>query len=127
MPKYRLKPGQKHYKRKDYTKKGMVLYQGGQIIELTKEQAENISDKLMPLDDTDKSLAVTKAAEDKMVTKTADKLPKVVSAGGGNWNVLHPETGKPMNDVLLDQEAANRIAKDFVPDGKKEEEKTEKG
>lgn len=122
MPKYRLKPGQKHYKRKDYTKSGMVLYQGGQIIELTREQAENISDKLMPLDDTDKSLASVKAAEDNTATKTADKLPKVVSAGGGKWNVLHPETGKPMNDILLDMEAATRIAKDFVPKEKKEDE-----
>ncbi len=126
MPKYRLKPGQKHYKRKDYTKKGMVLYQGGQVIELTKEQAENISDKLMPLDDTDKSLATAKAAEDKTATKAADKLPKVISAGGGKWNVLHPETGKPMNDILLDMEAAIRIAKDFVPEVKKPETEGDK-
>ena len=116
MPKYRLKPGQKHYKRKDYTKVGMVLYQAGQIIELTKKQAENISDKLMPLDDTEGSLALKAAADEKTETKAANKRPKVASAGGGKWNVLHPETGKPMNDVLLDLEAANRIAKDFTPE-----------
>ena len=116
MHKYRLKPGQKHYKRKDYTKSGMVLYQAGQKIELTKKQAENISDKLMPLDDTEGSLALKAAADEKTETKAANKRPKVVSAGGGKWNVLHPETGKPMNDVLLDLEAANRIAKDFTPE-----------
>ena len=122
MHKYRLKPGQKPYKRKEYTKKGMVLYQGGQISDLTKEQAETISDKLMPLDDTDKSLALKAAADEKTETKSADKKPKVVSAGGGKWNVLHPETGKPMNDILLSQEAAERIAKDFDPKAETDKE-----
>ena len=41
------------------------------------------------------------------------------------FNVLHPETGKPMNDRLLTREGADRIVENFKPE-EREEEKEEK-
>ena len=105
MPKYRLKPGCKHYMRAN----GRRAYKfvGGDIIELPADKAAAIMDKLELVE------------EAQPVEEKEEKIPavslQIVHRGGGKYNVVNQVTGKPINDRLLTKEEAEELVENYIP------------
>lgn len=95
---YRIAPGQKHYMRNS-NGRGMTQYMEGQTITLTDEQAKNIKDKLVPVEQTADDLA--KEAEEKVLAKF-----EIINAGSNLFNVVNKTTGKAMNEEPLGEKEA---------------------
>lgn len=107
MPKYRIRQGCKHYMRTaNPEKKGLILYKGGDFIELTESQARNIMDKLEMVGATVEEAEITEKIDEKMEAAA----PRVEALAGGKYNVLHAETGAVMNDKPLAKSAAAGLA-----------------
>lgn len=97
---YRIRPGQKHYMRG--VGKDNNVFTAGQVIELYPHQAMNIMDKLIPLD------AEQEPGDDPTPVNTAPEL-ELKHVGGGRYNVIHPETGDPINDAPLTKAEAEAL------------------
>lgn len=105
MPMYRLRPHCVHYSRSG-PRSGVHLNKPGSIIELTESQGKAFQDKFDRVEDTPKEKAF-KDSQDKTIT---ENLPAVEETKDGNFDVLHQETGKPINDEPLTEEDANALA-----------------
>lgn len=107
MPLYRLKHRQKHYIRNEGAS-GMVLKSAGDTLELTDAQAHAIRDKVELVGETEGEREVRKAEE----TVVEGLSPQVVERDDGlGFDVIHAETGEPMNDLPLDEDEAKILAK----------------
>ena len=104
MPKYKIKKGQKHYMRGQG--KNNNLFKGGDVIELSREQARYIADKLELVDD--EGHAVEETEEDRNPPATVGEY-KTKHKGGGRYDVLHPETGEAINDKPLPRGQAEEL------------------
>lgn len=97
---YRIRRGQKHYMRG--TGRGTNVFTAGQVIELYPLQAKGIMDKLIPLDEPQEP------GEDPTPENTAPEM-ELKHVGGGRYNVIHPETGEPINDETLSKTEAEEM------------------
>lgn len=98
--KYRIRRGQKHYLRG--VRRSNNVFVAGEIIELFPHQAKQIMDKLIPLD------VPQEPGEDPTPDNTAAALT-IKHVGGGRFNVIHPETGEPINDSTLTRTEAEAL------------------
>ena len=96
MPKYKIRKGQKHYMRGQG--KNNNLFKGGDVIELSREQARYIMDKLDLVDED--GHVVVETEEDRNPPATVGEY-KTKHKGGGRYDVIHPETGEAINDKPL--------------------------
>ncbi len=98
---YRLKRGQKHYMRG--TGRGTNLFRGGDVIELYPSQAHAIRDKLI-------ELGTNRPPEPEAAPEETAAKPHLRHRGGGRYDVIHPETKKPINKVPLSRKDAEALA-----------------
>ncbi len=114
MPKYRLKPGCKHYMRvADPTKRGLIRFNGGDFIDLTEKQAHHIMAKLEMVGATVEEEEIAEVIEEKAEAAKPEIVPTEPEDDqdeGEYFNVLHAETGLPMNDIPLSRAAAEALA-----------------
>ncbi len=107
MPRYRIKPGKKHYMRvADRSTKGLRKYVGGDTIELTERQARYIKSKLELIGPT--SVEVEFAAV--RAGKAKEAAPRVIAREDGKYDVFHAETSESMSDEPLGKRAAAGLA-----------------
>ncbi len=128
MPKYKIKKGQKHYIRGQGKRNNLA--KGGDIIDLSREQARYIMDKLDLVDEDDNVVEETDADRNPPVTTGEYKTKH---KGAGKYDVLHPETGEAINDKPLPRGQAEDLrdelnegiesAPESEDDGEEEEEK----
>lgn len=102
--KYRIREGQRHYMREPGSRRGMACYTGGQIVNLTPQQARGLRDKLIPMSETPDKTAKRETA--------APKEFYMKHSGAGKYNVYSAtQPDKPLNENLLSKAQAEDAVK----------------
>jgi len=94
MPKYRVRQGAKHWVRNEKSEVSRVP--PGTIMELRKDQYESFKESFEPV-----------------VDSTPAPAPRMVNRGDDTYDIIHPETNKPINDTPLTQAQAEEALKAY--------------
>jgi len=105
---YRLRPGQKHYIRGEGRETNIFV--GGDVIELYPKQALGIKDKIIEVD-------TGRAPTSEPPPENTAPRPHLQSTGRNRYNVIHPETGEPINEAPLTRAEAEAMLSEQVATG----------
>ena len=104
MPKFMVMSGT--HSRVEGEKKKRVIYKKGDVIEATEYELRSFLDKF-------RRIGPPEAPEK---PKAEAKQLKKEHRGGGKYNVVNPESGKPINNELLSSEDADALIEIGNPD-----------